>query len=131
MNVGTYIGLPQKRTGRCMSSFAIAGRCGIASVLCLLAASVSLSHAAEHRFSLLLDTDNVAATGCTVSTADGPVSGIERIATAVVATTPTTATVARLEQQICAGGTLSAVTTYDAGGWSAGLGNGTGGAAAI
>jgi hypothetical protein len=117
-----------------MLGFAILGRRRTASVFCALVASVamvSVSHAAEHRFSLLFDIDNVAATGCTVSTVNGPVSGIDRIATAVVSTTTTTATVARLEQQTCTGGTLSAATTYDAGGWSAGLGNGTGGSAAI
>ncbi len=117
-----------------MLGFAFQGRSRIAHIFCALVASVALipvSHAAEHRFSLLFDTDNVAGTGCTVSTANGPVSGIERIATAVVSTTTTTATVARLEQQTCTGGTLSAATTYDAGGWSAGLGNGPAGSAAI
>lgn len=114
-----------------MLGFAFQGRCRIASVFCALVANVSVGHAAEHRFSLMFDTDNVAATGCTVSTVNGPVSGIERIATAVVSTTTTTATVARLEQQTCIGGTLSAAATYDTGGWSAGLGNGPAGSAAI
>ena len=104
-----------------------------ARVVCTLAlaASSGFSFAAEHRVSVLLDVDNVVATGCVVATIDGAVTGIERVQTAVITTTTTTASVARLEQQICAGGVLSAATTYDAGGWSAGVGNGSGGAAAI
>ena len=101
------------------------------ALLCALAFAVPISHAAEHKFSLLLDTDNAAATGCVVTTADGSFVGVERVNTAVVTTTTATATVARLEQQTCVGGALTAATTYDAGGWSAGLGNGTNGSAAI
>gem|GEM_PF-4996958 len=101
------------------------------ALLCALAFAVPISHAAEHKFSLLLDTDNAAVTGCVITTADGSVSGVERVNTAVVTTTTTTATVTRLEQQTCVGGALTAATTYDAGGWSAGLGNGTNGSAAI
>ena len=96
-----------------------------------LAFALPISHAAEHKFSLLLDTDNALATGCVITTADGSFSGVERVNTAVVTTTATTATVARLEQQTCVSGALTAATTYDAGGWSAGLGNGTSGSAAI
>ncbi|MEO8136003.1 MAG: Ig-like domain-containing protein, partial [Betaproteobacteria bacterium] len=102
-----------------------------AALLCALTFAIPLSHAAEHKFSLLLDTDNAVATGCVVTTADGPVSGIERVNTAVVTTTASAATVTRLEQQTCVSGALTTATSYDAGGWSAGLGNGTNGSAAI
>ncbi|MEO7253572.1 MAG: PASTA domain-containing protein, partial [Casimicrobium sp.] len=114
-----------------MSQFIFLRSGSAKALLCALAFAVPASHAAEHKFSLLLDTDNAAATGCVVATADGSVSGVERVNTAVVTTTASTAMVSRLDQQTCVGGALTAATTYDAGGWSAGLGNGTNGSAAI
>ncbi len=67
----------------------------------------------------------------TFATADGPVAGIEQIATTVITTGAGGAVVGRLERQVCAGGAFGAPLVYDAGGWSVGLGNGTGGSAVV
>ena len=87
--------------------------------------------AATATFSVGLDTDNNAATGCALATVNGPMSGIEQVATAVVSTSATGASVIRLERQVCVGGTLGAPVVYDSGTWPVGLGNGTGGSAVI
>lgn len=97
----------------------------------LILLSAAVAHAAEHRFSLLLDTDDDAATGCVVASSAGNTSGIEQVITAVVATGPSTATVARIERQGCVGGVLGPVTTLPGGGYPVGLGNGTDGASVI
>ena len=78
-----------------------------------------------------LDTDNNPATGCVLSTPNGPVPGIEQVASTVVTTTVNGATVTRLERQVCIGGVLGAPTLYDNGGWNVGLGNGTSGSAVV
>jgi len=53
--------------------------CGVA-----LATAATGANAGEHRFSLLLDTDNNAASGCTIATTKGPAPGIEQVWTTVV-----------------------------------------------
>ncbi|MEO8345815.1 MAG: PASTA domain-containing protein, partial [Betaproteobacteria bacterium] len=103
----------------------------IAMVTALSLTAVTDLYAAEHRFSVLLDTDNNAVTGCTVPSSNGPVPGVDVVSTTVVSTSTTAVTVARLERQVCAAGILSAPVTYDAGGWNVGLGNGTSGTAVI
>ncbi len=87
--------------------------------------------AATATFSVGLDTDNNAATGCVLATVNGPVSGFEQVATTVVSTSTTGASVIRLERQACVGGTLGAPIVYDSGTWPVGLGNSTGGSAVI
>lgn len=103
----------------------------LAMLVATLSAWPNAATAAEHRFSTLLDTDFNSATGCTVPTANGPVQGVERVATTVVATSTVGATVTRLEMQTCNAGELGAPSVYDAGGWNVGLGNGTAGTAVI
>ncbi len=93
--------------------------------------SAGVSSAAVVSYSLLLDTDNDSATGCGVSSPAGPIAGIEQIATTVISTTSTGASVTLLARQVCSGGAMGAAATYDAGGWNVGLGNGTSGAAVI
>ncbi len=99
-----------------------------AAATALIAAT---AFAATPRLGLLIDVDNDASTGCTVATANGTTSGIELVATTVVTTSTSGATVTRLERQSCAGATLGAPVVYDNGGWAAGLGNGTGGSAVV
>lgn len=89
------------------------------------------ANAAEHRFSALLDTDNNPATGCTVASVNGPVQGVEQVATTIVTTSTLSVTVARLEMQVCNAGVLGAASVYDGGGWNVGLGNGMSGMAVI
>jgi RHS repeat-associated protein len=103
-----------------------------AGVLALVLVVAALpANAGTARLSIGFDSDNNPATGCTLNTANGPVPGIEAVATTVIGTNTTGATVARLERQLCSGGVLGAPVTYDNGGWAAGLGNGTGGSAAV
>ncbi|MEP7181304.1 MAG: RHS repeat-associated core domain-containing protein [Betaproteobacteria bacterium] len=89
------------------------------------------AHAGTTTISVGLDTDSNTATGCVVSTANGPVSGIDLVISTVVTTSVNGATVTRLERQICAAGVLGAPIVYDNGGWNVGLGNGTGGNAVV
>lgn len=103
----------------------------LVGLLCTWLVLALPAFAGESRFSVLLDIDNNAATGCTVGTVSGTVSGIELVATTVVTTSSSGAVVTRLERQQCSGGALGAVVVYDGGGWPVGLGNGTGGTAAI
>src|SRR6185312_9234017 len=49
-----------------------------------LGALASVARAGDHRFALLLDVDNTAATGCTLATSKGSVAGIDQVWTAVV-----------------------------------------------
>lgn len=109
-------------------SFALRGLRFFA-VLVLLSAAVA--HAAEHRFSLLLDTDDDPTSGCNITSSAGATWGIEQVVTAVVVTTPTAATVARIERQICEGGVLGPVTVLPGGGYPVGLDNGIDGVAVI
>ncbi len=102
-----------------------------ALVLLLIGSAASFAHAAEQRFSVFLDTDSSAATGCVVATSNGPLAGIEQVWTTVVTTTTLGATVTRVERQLCSGATLGAPAVVSGGGWPAGLGNGTLGTAAI
>ncbi|TMG89258.1 MAG: hypothetical protein E6H73_17090 [Betaproteobacteria bacterium] len=102
------------------------------SWLLFLFASLSCTaQAGEHRFQLLLDTDNSVSTGCLVATARGPASGIEQLWTTVVTTSTSGATVSRIERQTCTGTTLGPSSVQTTAGWSAGLGNGSLGIAAI
>ncbi len=89
------------------------------------------ARAAEHRFDLLLDTDNSAVTGCTVAEPAQSVGGIEQKLSVYVDTSTTGATVNRVTRQVCAAGVLGAETVLDASGWPVGAGVGTGGNAVI
>ncbi len=95
---------------------------------CIVAASAL---AAEQRFALLLDTDNSAATGCTVATAKGAVAGVDQVWTTVVTTSTTAVTVMEIDKQVCSGGTLGSAVEAAAGGWPVGMGNGVDGTGAI
>ena len=90
----------------------------------------SVARAGDHRFALLLDVDNTVATGCTLATSKGSVAGIDQVWTAVVTTSTAGATVARVERQTCAGGSLGAAVTQG-GGWAVGIGHGISGTAVI
>lgn len=93
-----------------------AGR-GLLVIFLLLPA---LALADDHRFQLLLDTDNNAATGCTVATVGGNVNGIEQVLTTTVTTSVPSAAISLVERQVCANGSLGAPVVVSAGGWSAG-----------
>ena len=97
----------------------------------LLALGATAVQAADHRFQILLDTDNNALTGCTIATAHGPAAGIEQVWTTVVTTTTSGASVTRIERQTCNGGTLGPSILVPTAGWPAGVGNGVANTAAI
>src|SRR5690349_19084037 len=98
-------------------------------LVALVSAGAALGETASYR--LLLDTDNDPATGCAVPGPAGSLVGIEQVATTVVDTTSTGATVTRLERQTCSNGVLGAPVPYEAGGWNVGFGNGIGGSAVV
>jgi len=87
--------------------------------------------AAQHRFSLLLDTDSSLAAGCAVNGGSRSERGFEQVWTTVVTTSAAGAIVTRIELQTCTGGTLSVPSTFTFAGWSAGVDNDTGGTTAI
>jgi hypothetical protein len=83
--------------------------------LAALLALFSLNAAAlEQRFTVYLDTDSNAATGCTVSTVSGGRGGAEAAFTAVVDTGSSPFRTVRLERQNCVAGGLSTAVVYDA-----------------
>ena len=109
-----------------------ARRVARAVYIVLLATTIHQSAiAATHRVSVALDTDQQASSGCTIAHPGGAIQGIERVVTAVIDTTASTAQVTRVEEQSCTGAQLSAPVTTITGPWSAGLGNGLSGSAAI
>ncbi len=89
------------------------------------------ARAADLSFSLLLDTDQSVATGCTVAAPDAAISGVDLRVNVIVRTTQTTASVLRTERQNCASGTFVAPTTVDLGPWNVGLGLGASSSAVI
>ncbi|MBX3672698.1 MAG: Ig-like domain-containing protein [Burkholderiales bacterium] len=95
----------------------------------LLFVSVFALGAGAAQLTILLDTDNNVATGCTVATPGGPFAGVETVLTTQVTTTTSPPTIGAVTQQTCAAPptTLSAAAPVSPGGWSVGVGVGTGG----
>jgi len=81
----------------------------------------------------LVDTDNNAATGCTVATPNGAFGGVERrfVTTVDTALSPPLVTGVTQENCTAAPGTFSAPVVVSSGGWAVGVGNGTGGSNVI
>ena len=89
------------------------------------------AQAVQQEVRLLLDLDNDAATGCTVSTGAGPFAGVEQILITTVDTTspPDAGNVTDVALSTCTDpgtDTFGAPTSFD-GGWPVGIGNGVGG----
>jgi hypothetical protein len=97
--------------------------------LCLVAAFLAISlpaSAAELR--VLVDLDNNPATGCSITTPAGTVTGIEQRFTTTIDTTVSPPRVTGVVGETCGtGGTFGGPTAVSAGGWNVGVGNGTGG----
>ncbi len=110
---------------------AVLQRLAVLAAAAAVALAASGAGAATPSYTALFDSDNNAATGCSVATVDGTASGIERIVTVTLTTGGGAASVSGVTTAACAGGTMSAPTTISAGGWPAGLGHGMGGSAAI
>jgi methionine-rich copper-binding protein CopC len=90
--------------------------------------------AATSEFRALLDLDNNPGTGCTVATADGPFTGVERVLVTTVDLTQTPPAVISVASQVCTVpatntfGPLVPITSPFTPPWPVGVGNGTGGA---
>ena len=87
--------------------------------------------AVEHQVDILLDLDDDATTGCTVTTVDGPFDGVEQILVTTVETTspPPAGTVTDVAIRDCtnpATDTFGPPASFD-GGWPIGVDNGVGG----
>jgi VCBS repeat-containing protein len=89
-------------------------------VLSLFAAASAYSATTEFR--VLLDTDNNAATGCTVTTPAGTFAGAEQVLiTTVVTTADRTGNVTGTALQTCSGGTLGTPVTLSSATWPVGF----------
>ena len=99
--------------------------------LSLLWASVAWGQATTPEYQILLDTDNNPATGCTVTTSQGDVFGIDQRLVVTVTIGTTTATVSAVQLQTCVNGAFGPAIWTDPAGWQVGLGNGAGGTAVI
>ncbi|HUP24611.1 MAG TPA: cadherin domain-containing protein, partial [Thermoanaerobaculia bacterium] len=98
----------------------------------LLLAFAAPAAAIEHQVSILLDLDNDAGTGCSVTTVDGPFDGVEQILVTTVETTspPPGGEVTEVALQECIDpltGTFGAPVVFDNGDWPIGVDNGVGG----
>jgi hypothetical protein len=78
------------------------------------------AYAANYDVKVLMDTDINRSTGCVVSTASGPVAGIEQVLTTSVSVTGGTATVTGVTRQLCTSGFLGSPIPVD-GGWNVGV----------
>src|SRR6185503_7276044 len=90
-----------------------------------------LAGAATLTYSVALDTDSSAATGCTMPSANGPLAGIDRVLDITITTSGANATVGPVAMRSCSSGALGSPSTIDAGGWAVGIGEGSGGADVI
>lgn len=86
--------------------------------------------AATHVYTVLLDTDRNAATGCSVATSKGSFAGAEQSLTTTVTTTANTAVVTSVQRRTCNAGAFGPPTVM-AGGWPVAMSGGSSGTAAI
>jgi hypothetical protein len=100
-----------------MSSF----RNAVRFVFFVLVLTIPLSaYAANYNVQVFLDTDANRATGCTLTTANGPVSGIEQVLTTAVTVTGGAGTVTGVTRQVCTNGFFGAPIAVN-GGWNVGV----------
>jgi hypothetical protein len=88
----------------------------------VLLASSALGVQTEVR--ILIDSDRNLSTGCTVLTAGGPFSGVERMVSTTYDTVGSGLAVTGVTEQQCVSGSMTASTTIDAGGWAVGTAGG-------
>ncbi|MBL8311372.1 MAG: tandem-95 repeat protein [Burkholderiales bacterium] len=89
------------------------------------------AQAATTTINTLIDTDNVTSTGCTVTTANGAVTGIEQMLSTTVTTDAAGYRIQSITLQACNNGSFGAPTTIDNGVTPLARGMGTGGATAV
>ena len=78
------------------------------------AMAASASFAASTTVSVLIDADNNASTGCTVSTANGPFAGVERVLNTTVIADATGYRIQSITLQSCNGGAIGPTTIISA-----------------
>jgi hypothetical protein len=107
----------------------------IISMLAVAGAWALPAAAITHQVDVLVDLDNDVATGCLVSTVEGPFAGVEEILRTLVETESVpvpSAQVVEVQRLSCVGGTtFSAPVQIDPGDWDVGLGLGVGGSHVI
>ncbi len=107
----------------------------IVSMLVVVGAWALPAAAITHQVDVLVDLDNDVATGCLVSTVEGPFAGVEEILRTIVETESVpvpSAQVVEVQRLSCVGGTtFSAPVQIDPGDWDVGVGLGVGGADVI
>ena len=102
-----------------------------ATLASIAAVAASAAFAATTTVSTLIDSDNNMASGCTVSTANGPFAGVDRVLNTVVVTDATGYRIQSINLQFCNGGALGAPSVIDASSTPLARGNGTSGATAV
>ena len=100
----------------------------LASTAAVVAAT---AFAATTTVSTLIDSDNNASSGCSVSTANGAFAGVDRVLNTVVVTEATGYRIQSINLQYCNGGALGTATVIDSSSTTLARGNGTNGATAV
>src|ERR1700756_2847831 len=102
---------PISRQGRStMSAF----RNSVRFLFFTLVLALPLSaYAANYDIKVFFDTDTNRATGCNVSTANGPVAGVEQVLPTSISVNGGTGTVTGVTRQVCSGGVFGAPIPVD------------------
>ncbi len=109
-----------------------AGFSRLVQIFALVASlAVPAAFAASTTISALLDTDNNAATGCTISTVNGAFAGVERVLATKVVTNTAGYRTDSITVQMCLGGTLGAPIVVDSQSLPIAPGNGINGSSAV
>ncbi len=93
----------------------------------LLTISAAGAHAATTTVAIGFDTDNNAATGCTLTSGSSSMPGVETVLYTVVTTAVNTGTVSTITRSICIAGVFGAPINVSAGGWPVGMSAGLNG----
>ena len=102
-----------------------------AAALAALGLTMPAVFAATTTVSILIDSDNNVATGCTVATVNGPFAGVERVLTTTVVADSAGYRSQSITVQSCSGTTLSAAQLIDGNALPIARGNGPAGSTAI
>ncbi len=102
-----------------------------AASVSIAALAASVTFAATTTVSTLIDADNNAASGCSISTANGAFAGVDKVLNTIVVADATGYRISSITQQACSGGTLGPATLVDASSTPLARGNGSSGTTAV
>ncbi len=106
--------------------------CSLFFLLATMALSGAQAATTTTTLSVAIDTDNNAATGCTISTAGGTLVGIEVALDTVVNTSgANSGSVGSVTRRNCTAGAFGAPSIVSNGGWAVGMGSGSAGSDVI